>query len=113
MWTLKAGLEECGTLQRIVEQHGFSVALYGSVLKSGAGDDLDVFLVPQRPDADVRSAVDAVRNGLQCDVTGPLLGDLNRLVCVVRLQPGPIDIQITRLTARPLDVAEMAVCYEL
>lgn len=113
MWTLEAGLEACRTLQRIVEPHGFSVALYGSVLKSGAGDDLDVFLVPQRPDADVRGAMDAVPNSLQCGVTGPLLGDLNRLVCVVHLQSGPIDIQITRLTARPLQVAEMAVCYEL
>jgi hypothetical protein len=35
------------------EQDGFSVALYGSVLFDGDGNDLDVFMVPQREKPDL------------------------------------------------------------
>jgi len=63
MWTLERGIEACSALQRIVEPFGFSVALYGGVLINGTGTDLDVYLVPQREDADVRGAVDGISSG--------------------------------------------------
>lgn len=103
MWTLERGLETCKALQRIVEPFGFSVALYGGVLVNGTGHDLDVFLVPQRADAGVAECVEAIRAGLNCGVTGPFLGDWNRLTCQIRVRPDPIDAQITRLTGPPAE----------
>ena len=113
MWTLERGLETCRALQRIVEPLGFSVALYGGVLVNGTGHDLDVFLVPQRAGAGVAACVEAIRAGLNCGVTGPFLGDWNRLMCVIRVRPDCIDAQFTRLTAPPGDVAVGAICEQL
>lgn len=113
MWTLERGIETCRALQRIAEPFGFSVALYGGVLVNGNGNDLDVFLVPQRADADVAGCLEAIRTGLNCGVTGPFLGDWNRLMCQIRMRPDSVDIQITRLTAPPEDVAVGAIYDEL
>jgi hypothetical protein len=104
-WTLERGLERCRALQRIVEPFAFSVALYGGVLVNGIGHDRDVFLVPQRADAGVAACVEAIHAGLNCGVTGPFLGDWNRLMCQIRVRPDCIDAQFTRLTAPPGDVA--------
>jgi hypothetical protein len=112
MWTLERGVDTCRTLERIVKPFGFSVALYGSVLINGTGDDLDVYLVPQKQDADVRSAVEGIRDGLHCGVDGPYGGDWNRLWCIVRLRPDRIDAQFTRLSAMPKENVGH-VCYEL
>jgi hypothetical protein len=81
--------------------------------KAAVPDDLDVFLVPQRADAGVAACVEAIRAGLNCGVTGPFLGDWNRLMCQIRVRPDPIDAQITRLTAPPDDVAVGAICEQL
>src|SRR5262245_14560015 len=113
MWTLEHGVGTCRRLQTAVEPFGFSVALYGSVLLSGTGSDLDVFLVPQTQDADVRGCVGVIRTELHCGVTGPFLGDWNRLTCNVRLQPDRIDAQFTRLTGPPDGVAVGSVFYQL
>jgi hypothetical protein len=104
MWTLERGVEACRALHRIVQPFGFSVALYGGVLVNGMGDDLDVFLVPQRENADVRGAVEGIRAGLNCGVKGPYLGRWNRLSCIIRMCPDAIDAQFTRLTATPNQV---------
>lgn len=112
MWTLEQGVETCRALHRIVEPFGFSVALYGGVLVTGTGNDLDVFLVPQRENADVRGAVEGIHAGLNCGVNGPYLGHWNRLSCVLRTRPDAIDAQFTRLTAAPNQVVG-TVCYEL
>ena len=101
MWTLKRGVEACRILDRIVQPFGFSAALYGGVLVAGRGNDLDVFLVPQTENADVKGAVEAVREGFNSGVDGPYLGQWNRLSCIVRLRPDHIDLQFTRLTAPP------------
>jgi hypothetical protein len=113
MWTLERGLETCRALQRIVEPFAFSVALYGGVLVDGTGHGLDVFLVPQRADAGVAACVEAIRAGLNCGVTGPFLGDWNRLMCQIRVCPDCIDAQFNRLTAPPGDVAVGAICEQL
>ena len=113
MWTLERGLETCRALQRIVEPFGFSLALYGGVLVNGVGNDLDVFFVPQRADANVGGCIEAIRAGLNCGVTGPFLGDWNRLMCQIRMRPDSIDVQFTRLTAPPDDVAVGAICEQL
>ena len=113
MWTLERGLETCRELQGIVEPFGFSVALYGGVLVNGNGNDLDVFLVPQRADADVAGCVDAIRAQLHCGVTGPFLGDWNRLMSQIRMRPDAIDVQFTRLTAAPDGIDVGAICEQL
>lgn len=45
---------------------------------------LDVFLVPQRENADVQGAVEAILRGLHCAVSSPYLGAWNRLSCIIR-----------------------------
>ena len=98
-------------LQGIADPFGFSVALYGGVLVNGEGRDLDIFLVPQKADADVAGCLEAIRTGLNCGVTGPFLGDWNRLMFQVRTRPDVIDAQVTRLTTPPEDV-EVGAIYD-
>jgi hypothetical protein len=92
MWTLERGIETCRALNKIADPFGFSVALYGGVLVNGSGADLDLFLVPQKADADVAGCLKAIRDGLKCGVTGPFLGDWNRLMCQIRMRPDIIDV---------------------
>ena len=102
----------CRALNKIAAPFGFSVALYGGVLVNGSGADLDLFLVPQKADADVAGCLKAIRDGLKCGVTGPFLGDWNRLMCQIRMRPDIIDVQVTRLTAPPEDV-EVGAIYDI
>jgi len=51
MWTLNAALPLIRRIAPIARTHGFSVALYGSVLERGESEkDLDLFFVKQEPD---------------------------------------------------------------
>jgi hypothetical protein len=59
------------------------------------------------------ACVEAIRAGLNCGVTGPFLGDWNRLMCQIRVRPDCIDAQFTRLTAPPGDVAVGAIYEQL
>ena len=65
------------------------------------------------PRALEKRCVEAIRAGLNCGVTGPFLGDWNRLMCVIRVRPDCIDAQFTRLTAPPDNVAVGAVFEQL
>jgi hypothetical protein len=56
-------------LRPAAEQYGFSVALYGSVLLDGEGNDLDVFMVPQRENPDVAGLLNTLRRNMRA-VTG-------------------------------------------
>lgn len=98
MWTRDdAVLIYKALLRPAAEQYGFSVALYGSVLLDGEGNDLDVFMVPQRENPDMASLLDTLRRNMR-DVTEPIAGDWNRDVIIATTHDGKrIDIQVTRL----------------
>ena len=94
MWSLNDAL----TLYRdilapLAQEHGFSAALYGSVLRNGTGNDLDVFMVPQSADANADSLLEALSDYMKA-VAGPEPGDWNRRVTVVTTHSRQrIDIQ--------------------
>jgi len=83
MWTLNDALPLIRKIEPIAKRHGFSLALYGSVLYRGESEkDLDLFFVEQEPDI--------------CDVER-CLGEISTLseirhisphgnVCVIRLK---------------------------
>lgn len=50
-WTFTEAQELIGRISELVKPHGYGVALYGSVLATGKGRDLDLMLIPFRPDA--------------------------------------------------------------
>jgi hypothetical protein len=98
MWTRDDALLIYRALLRpVAEQYGFSVALYGSVLLDGEGNDLDVFMVPQRENPDMAGLLNTLRRNMR-SVTDPVAGDWNRDVVIATTQDGKkIDIQVTRL----------------
>lgn len=50
MWTLNGALPLIRAISSIAQRHGFSVALYGSVLDRGESKkDLDLFFIEQDP----------------------------------------------------------------
>ena len=94
MWTLNDALPLIRRIEPIAKRHGFSVALYGSVLYRGESEkDLDLFFVEQETDI--------------CDV-GRCLGEISTLseirhisrhdnVCVIRLKDKRrMDVQFCR-----------------
>jgi hypothetical protein len=67
------------------------------VLLNGGGNDLDVFMVPQRENADVDGLLAILRRHMR-EVNDPVAGDWNRDVVTAITNDGRrIDIQFTRL----------------
>jgi hypothetical protein len=62
MWTLADALPLVRKISPIAQRHGFSVALYGSVLDIGESEkDLDIFFVEQDPDiCNVQGCLDEI-----------------------------------------------------
>ncbi len=62
MWTLGDALPLIRKISPIAQRHGFSIALYGSVLDRGESEkDLDLFFVEQEPDiCDVQGCLDEI-----------------------------------------------------
>lgn len=98
MWTRDdALLIYRALLKSAAEQHGFSAALYGSVLLGAEGNDLDVFMIPQRENPDMAGLLNTLRRHMRT-VTDPIAGDWNRDVIIATTIEGRrIDIQFTRL----------------
>jgi len=98
MWTRDDALLIYRALLRpAAEQYGFSVALYGSVILDGEGNDLDVFMVPQRENPDMAELLNTLRRNMRA-VTDPIAGDWNRDVIIATTIEGRrIDIQFTRV----------------
>lgn len=82
MWTLQEALPLIRKISPIAEKHGFSVALYGSVLVRGESEkDLDLFFVEQDPDI--------------CDVNG-CLNEISKLPEVKRCRrPRPTVVTLS------------------
>jgi hypothetical protein len=49
LWTLETALPVVTRIAAIAKNHGFAVALYGSVLNEGHGQNLDLCLIAQQP----------------------------------------------------------------
>lgn len=98
MWTRDdALLIYRALLKPAAERYGFSAALYGLVLVDVEGNDLDVFMIPQRENPDMAGFVNTLRRNMRA-VTDPIAGDWNRDVIVATTIEGRrIDIQFTRL----------------
>jgi len=98
MWTREdALLLYKALLSPVAEHHGFSAALYGSVLLGDEANDLDLFVVPQRQDANVAAFLETLRRHMR-QVGEPLAGDWNRDVVTAFTTDGKrLDIQFTRL----------------
>jgi hypothetical protein len=62
MWTLESALPLVRTISPIALRHGFSLALYGSVLDRGESEkDLDLFFIEQDPDiCDVQGCLEEI-----------------------------------------------------
>jgi hypothetical protein len=62
MWTLDNALPLVRNISPVARRHGFSVALYGSVLDQGESKkDLDLFFIEQEPDiSDVQGCLDEI-----------------------------------------------------
>ncbi len=97
MWTrADALLVYRAVLSPAAEEHGFSAALYGSVLLGDEANDLDLFMVPQRRDANVEAFLETLRRHMR--VGEPLPGDWNRdFVTAITADGKKLDIQFTRL----------------
>lgn len=98
MWTRDdALLIYRALLYPAAERHGFSAALYGSVLLEGQGNDLDVFIVPQRENHDITGLLCTLRRHMRT-VADPIAGDWNRDVVLATTNDDKrIDFQFTRL----------------
>jgi hypothetical protein len=85
-------------LSPAAEQHGFSAALYGSVLMMDEANDLDLFMIPQRRDANVAAFLETLRRHMR--VGDPVPGEWNRDFVIAIMADGKkLDIQFTRLSA--------------
>ncbi len=103
MWTIENALPVVKSIAVIGREHGFSVALYGSVLVDGQSNkDLDLFLIAAREKmtcaVDAQSCLTAIaaKFGIECPRLTP--------VCTSRIELGPgkrIDVQFLDFTQLP------------
>jgi hypothetical protein len=49
LWTLETALPVVRRIAAIAKKHGFALALYGSVLNKGHGQDIDLYFIAQQP----------------------------------------------------------------
>jgi hypothetical protein len=87
MWTLDNALPLIRKISPIARRHGFSVALYGSVLDQGETEkDLDLFFIEQEPDiSDVQGCLDEIARLPQIDHCGDAIACTGGTLCVIWL----------------------------
>ena len=87
MWTLSEALVLIRKISPIAQRHGFSVALYGSVLDKGESEkDLDLFFVEQDPDiCDVHGCLGEISNLPEVRNTGIAMQGTGGAFSVIRL----------------------------
>jgi hypothetical protein len=87
MWTPDNALPLIRRISPIARRHGFSVALYGSVLNQGESKkDLDLFFIEQDPDiSDVRGCIDEIAKLPEIDHCGEAIACTGGNLCVIWL----------------------------
>jgi hypothetical protein len=88
MWTLDEALPLIRKISPIAREHGFSVALYGSVLDRGRSErDLDLFFIEQDPDiCDVQGCLDEISKLPEVHHCGQALQCVGGALCPIWLQ---------------------------
>lgn len=88
MWTLDEALPLIRKISPIARRHGFSVALYGSVLERGRSEnDLDLFFVEQDLDiCDVQGCLDEIVGLPEVHHCGEALQCAGGALCPIWLQ---------------------------
>jgi hypothetical protein len=100
MWTLDEALPLIRKISPITQRHGFSVALYGSVLDRGESEkDLDLFFVEQDPEiCDVQGCLDEIAKLPEVAHCGEEIPGVGGAISVIWLQDGRhIDAQFRLL----------------
>lgn len=96
-WTLDAARQAWGMLDPIAHRAGYTLAIYGSVLR-GRGNDLDLLAVPWRPDTDPVDLRDRLVEHLALNPTaleGRYEGLMGTQCFVLQLKNGRvIDLQV-------------------
>ena len=87
MWTLNNALPLIQTISLITRRHGFSVALYGSVLDQGESEkDLDLFFIEQESDiCDVQGCIDEIAKLPEIEHIGAPIAGTGGPICVIWL----------------------------
>jgi len=92
MWTLKAAIPLIRKIAPIAQRHGFSVALYGSVLDAGESNkDLDLFFVEQDSEScDVQRCLHEISTLSDVRTTGNAFQCGGGACVVIRLRDGSV-----------------------
>jgi len=92
MWTLETALPLIRRIAPIALRHGFSIALYGSLLHIGESHkDLDLFLVEQDPDiTNVHACLDEIGTLPEIRTTGNAFQCGGGACAIIRLHDGTV-----------------------
>jgi hypothetical protein len=94
-WTFEQALPIIPGIAQIAMRCGYSVALCGSVLLSGEGDDLDLRFIPEEPSYNAQRCIEEIRTLEEIQsASDPEPGRLGRSWSVIWLRTGQwIDAQ--------------------
>lgn len=70
-WTLEKAGQLAAELEAVVSQLGWLLSIYGSVLRRGAGNDLDIILAQKFAPADPAHVLNAICQRINARFTGP------------------------------------------
>jgi hypothetical protein len=87
MWTLENAFPLIRKISPIARRHGFSVALYGSVLDRGESEnDLDLFFIEQEPDiCDAQGCIEEIAKLPEISHASELITGTGGHICVIWL----------------------------
>ena len=90
MWTLDSAIPLIRRISPIAQRHGFSVALYGSVLDAGKSEkDLDLFFVEQDV-CNVQGCLDEIGTLPEIRSTGKAFQCGGGACAVIRMRDGTV-----------------------
>jgi hypothetical protein len=94
-WTLEQALQIVPSIAHIAKKFGYSVAVCGSVLLNGEGEDLDLRFIPEEPLCDAQGCINEIQTLTGFRGAGDLqAGRLGRSFTVIWLHTGQcIDAQ--------------------
>jgi len=95
-WTLEQAAEVCAKLERIADQFGFLLSIYGSTVCKTVGRDLDIILCQKRTGATPLAVIQAIIYELRAEIVHPPKPSLFAEYGAVIRQPDGklLDIQV-------------------
>lgn len=70
-WTLEKAGQLAAELEPVVSRHGWLLSIYGSVLRKGTGNDLDIILAQKLTMANPADVLNAICQRIDARFTGP------------------------------------------